>query len=312
MEESLLKRKGQQGPGLFVHFFGRKKFSGSLIWHLENLCNTDKQVVFNEGHQRSKFLRSWTAIRTERPQQPWPPQSAPIHCQSGLSAYSGTLKCDSYSNCTDYQDIFIFLQQQQNKLLGIKPSRNVGFFKFDLPFLSFQWECKTDMDNIYRFGLIEVSCEGYDHPSDVYILKGSCGLEYNLELTDEGRRRQPAGSHSGFSAFGGSRASDLTTSLISTPVSNMCNFYVGQALVALPPVFSVVPLETAANTAPTAQTHQIWALATCWLLLVSCSWLIASTQTSWRLMVTMETRTTTPLQHHHPLDLNLNSQVFNI
>ncbi|CAG11163.1 unnamed protein product [Tetraodon nigroviridis] len=65
-----------------------------------------------------------------------------------------------------------------------------------------QWECKTDMDNAYRFGFIEVSCEGYDHPSDAYILKGSCGLEYNLELTEEGRRKH-AGSHRGFNAFEG-------------------------------------------------------------------------------------------------------------
>ncbi|XP_040892678.1 store-operated calcium entry-associated regulatory factor [Toxotes jaculatrix] len=68
-----------------------------------------------------------------------------------------------------------------------------------------QWECKTDMDNAYRFGHIQVSCEGYSHPADAYILKGSCGLEYSLELTDEGRRRTQGswGSHSGFKGFGG-------------------------------------------------------------------------------------------------------------
>jgi hypothetical protein len=33
----------------------------------------------------------------------------------------------------------------------------------------------------YRLGKIEVVCEGYDYPDDPYILKGSCGLEYNLE-----------------------------------------------------------------------------------------------------------------------------------
>ncbi|XP_044041860.1 store-operated calcium entry-associated regulatory factor isoform X1 [Siniperca chuatsi] len=68
-----------------------------------------------------------------------------------------------------------------------------------------QWECKTDMDNAYRFGRIEVSCEGYSHPADAYILKGSCGLEYTLELTGEGRRRthSSGGSHSGFKGFGG-------------------------------------------------------------------------------------------------------------
>ncbi|KAK0140162.1 Store-operated calcium entry-associated regulatory factor [Merluccius polli] len=65
-----------------------------------------------------------------------------------------------------------------------------------------QWECKTDMDNSYRFGRIEVSCEGYSHPGDAYILRGSCGLEYTLELTAEGRARG-SGSHHGSKQSGG-------------------------------------------------------------------------------------------------------------
>ncbi|KAG8429524.1 hypothetical protein GDO86_019954 [Hymenochirus boettgeri] len=52
-----------------------------------------------------------------------------------------------------------------------------------------QWECKVDMDNSYRFGKVEVSCEGFDYPEDPYVLRGSCGLEYTLELTDEGQKR---------------------------------------------------------------------------------------------------------------------------
>lgn len=32
------------------------------------------------------------------------------------------------------------------------------------------------MDNAYRFGDIDVSCEGYDYADDPYILKGSCGV----------------------------------------------------------------------------------------------------------------------------------------
>ena len=52
-----------------------------------------------------------------------------------------------------------------------------------------QWECKSDMDNLYRFGSVEVVCEGYDYPDDPYILKGSCGLEYTLELTKEGQQK---------------------------------------------------------------------------------------------------------------------------
>ncbi|XP_040273971.1 store-operated calcium entry-associated regulatory factor isoform X2 [Bufo bufo] len=61
-----------------------------------------------------------------------------------------------------------------------------------------QWECKVDMDNSYRFGKVEVSCEGFDYPEDPYILRGSCGLEYTLELTEEGRK----GSQSGYSSTG--------------------------------------------------------------------------------------------------------------
>ena len=32
------------------------------------------------------------------------------------------------------------------------------------------------MDNSYRFGKVEVYCEGYDYPDDPYILRGSCGV----------------------------------------------------------------------------------------------------------------------------------------
>lgn len=53
-----------------------------------------------------------------------------------------------------------------------------------------QWECKADMDNAYRFGSVEVVCEGYDYPDDPFILKGSCGLEYTLDNTMEGHEKQ--------------------------------------------------------------------------------------------------------------------------
>ena len=39
-----------------------------------------------------------------------------------------------------------------------------------------QWECKTEMDSKYRFGRLDVSCEGYDYPEDPYVLRGSCGV----------------------------------------------------------------------------------------------------------------------------------------
>nr|F7C1E2.2 RecName: Full=Store-operated calcium entry-associated regulatory factor; Short=SARAF; Short=SOCE-associated regulatory factor; AltName: Full=Transmembrane protein 66; Flags: Precursor [Xenopus tropicalis] len=69
---------------------------------------------------------------------------------------------------------------------------NRGWDGFDV-----QWECKVDMDNSYRFGKVEVSCEGFDYPEDPYVLRGSCGLEYTLELTEEGRKRSQDGYRSG-------------------------------------------------------------------------------------------------------------------
>ena len=39
-----------------------------------------------------------------------------------------------------------------------------------------QWECKSDMDNAFRFGEISVSCEGFAYAEDPYVLKGSCGV----------------------------------------------------------------------------------------------------------------------------------------
>merc|ERR1712004_440686 len=60
-----------------------------------------------------------------------------------------------------------------------------------------QWECKADMDNGLRFGQVEVVCEGYDYPDDPYILAGSCGLEYTLELTKEGREKRSASGGGG-------------------------------------------------------------------------------------------------------------------
>merc|ERR1712166_1389534 len=68
-----------------------------------------------------------------------------------------------------------------------------------------QWECKADLDNAYRFGETTVVCEGYDYPDDPYILAGSCGVEYTLELTQEGRDIQSVGTGAGAGAWlGGS------------------------------------------------------------------------------------------------------------
>ncbi len=42
---------------------------------------------------------------------------------------------------------------------------------------------------------MSVACEGYDYPEDPYILAGSCGLEYTLELTQQGRDKRAGSQH---------------------------------------------------------------------------------------------------------------------
>jgi hypothetical protein len=49
----------------------------------------------------------------------------------------------------------------------------------------FQWKCESQMDTRARFGRLEVSCEGYRNPEDEWVLAGSCGLEYELDLVPQ-------------------------------------------------------------------------------------------------------------------------------
>ena len=60
------------------------------------------------------------------------------------------------------------------------------------------WECKADLDNEYRFGKLEVTCEGYDYPEDPYILAGSCGLEYQLDYTSAKQNQNYGGGYGGY------------------------------------------------------------------------------------------------------------------
>jgi len=61
---------------------------------------------------------------------------------------------------------------------------NVGFDGHD-----FQWECKADLDTDVRFGRTTVSCEGYSNSDDPDVLRDSCGLEYTLDFTNEGKSK---------------------------------------------------------------------------------------------------------------------------
>eukprot|EP01101_Sappina_pedata_P011740 TRINITY_DN7937_c0_g1_i1.p1 TRINITY_DN7937_c0_g1~~TRINITY_DN7937_c0_g1_i1.p1 ORF type:complete len:417 (-),score=86.50 TRINITY_DN7937_c0_g1_i1:77-1327(-) len=46
-----------------------------------------------------------------------------------------------------------------------------------------KWRCETTLPSEYKLGELHVSCEGYDRPSDTFVLAGSCGLEYHLEYS---------------------------------------------------------------------------------------------------------------------------------
>lgn len=52
-----------------------------------------------------------------------------------------------------------------------------------------QWTCQASLPPEFKLGSTDVVCEGYDSPDDPYILKGSCGVEYRLVLTDLGEEK---------------------------------------------------------------------------------------------------------------------------
>jgi hypothetical protein len=55
---------------------------------------------------------------------------------------------------------------------------------------SIQWKCEADMDDRYQFGKLNVVCEGYRYSGDEWVLKGSCGLEYELDYTSKGANQR--------------------------------------------------------------------------------------------------------------------------
>jgi hypothetical protein len=54
---------------------------------------------------------------------------------------------------------------------------------------SIQWACKASLPEEFKLGSTDVSCEGYESSEDPYVLKGSCGVEYRLLLTEQGEEK---------------------------------------------------------------------------------------------------------------------------
>ena len=52
-----------------------------------------------------------------------------------------------------------------------------------------QWTCTASLPSEFKLGSTDVTCEGYESSEDPYVLKGSCGVEYRLLLTEKGEER---------------------------------------------------------------------------------------------------------------------------
>lgn len=52
-----------------------------------------------------------------------------------------------------------------------------------------QWTCTADLPLEFKLGSTDVMCEGFTSSTDPYVLKGSCGVEYRLMLTELGEQK---------------------------------------------------------------------------------------------------------------------------
>ncbi|KAL4988975.1 hypothetical protein BDW68DRAFT_176295 [Aspergillus falconensis] len=57
-----------------------------------------------------------------------------------------------------------------------------------------QWTCTASLPSEFKLGSTDVVCEGYRNADDPYVLKGSCGVEYRLLLTELGEQKFGQGS----------------------------------------------------------------------------------------------------------------------
>lgn len=74
------------------------------------------------------------------------------------------------------------------KLYSIETMRCVNQ-GYDYDEEDIQWTCTASLPPEFKLGATDVVCEGYRSPDDKWVLKGSCGVEYRLLLTEEGERR---------------------------------------------------------------------------------------------------------------------------
>ncbi|KAF3925589.1 hypothetical protein ABW21_db0204668 [Orbilia brochopaga] len=56
---------------------------------------------------------------------------------------------------------------------------------------SVSWSCEATLPHFFKLGATDVICEGYSSSDDPFVLKGSCGVEYILMLTEAGHKKFP-------------------------------------------------------------------------------------------------------------------------
>ena len=66
-----------------------------------------------------------------------------------------------------------------------------------------QWSCTANLPAEFKLGSTDVICEGYSNANDEFVLKGSCGVEYRLLLTEQGEEK-----YGKYGGWGGSKKGD--------------------------------------------------------------------------------------------------------
>ena len=66
-----------------------------------------------------------------------------------------------------------------------------------------QWTCTANLPSEFKLGSTDVICEGFSSSSDPYVLKGSCGVEYRLLLTEAGEEKYGRGAGNVWSGYKG-------------------------------------------------------------------------------------------------------------
>ena len=66
-----------------------------------------------------------------------------------------------------------------------------------------QWTCTATLPSEFKLGSTDVICEGFSSSEDPYVLKGSCGVEYRLMLTELGEEKYGKKGRKEWDGYGG-------------------------------------------------------------------------------------------------------------